>query len=92
MTALEEELGKLHVEFSAGGGMVTVVLNGKKELVDLRISPDVVDPDDVEMLQDLIIAAFRGAQEKVDEAIKEKMGEMISRLGIDPGALGGLPV
>jgi len=90
---IQEELEKIRVEFSAGGDMVTVVLNGKKELVGIKLSPEVVNPDDVEMLEDLIVAAFRGAQQKVDEKIKEKMAEIVAGLGINPEDLpGGLPV
>ncbi|RLB20764.1 MAG: YbaB/EbfC family nucleoid-associated protein, partial [Deltaproteobacteria bacterium] len=57
MAKLQEELGEKTVEASAGGGMVTVVVNGRQELVSITIDPEVVDPQDTEMLQDLILAA-----------------------------------
>ena len=78
---MDEKLAALHIEFRAGGGMVTVVMNGKKELLDIRLDPTVVNPDDVEMLQDLIIAAFRGAFDKVEEETKASLSEMMG--GID---------
>ncbi len=86
---LDEKVSSIRVEFSAGGGMVTVVMNGKKEILDLKISPEVVDPNDVEMLQDLIIAAIRGASEKAEEEIKSKMSEITDELGID---ISNLPI
>ncbi len=89
---LDERLEQIVVEFSAGGGMVTVVMNGKKELLDIKIDPAVVDPDDVEMLQDLIISAIRGAHSKIEQKVREQMQQIISDIGIDPGAIGGLPV
>ncbi|RKZ33389.1 YbaB/EbfC family nucleoid-associated protein [bacterium] len=80
---LDKRLVQMKIEFSAGGGMVTIVMNGKKELLDLKISPEVVDPDDIEMLQDLIIAAIRGAQEKVDDEVQSQMSQMAGMLGVD---------
>ncbi|MCD6594288.1 YbaB/EbfC family nucleoid-associated protein [bacterium] len=80
---LDEKAASIEVEYSAGGGMVSVVMNGKKEIIDLKILPDVVDPNDVEMLQDLIIAAIRGASEKADDEIKSQMSEITGELGID---------
>ena len=80
----QEELGKLRVEASAGGGAVTAVANGSGELLELRISPEAVNPDDVEMLQDLVLAAVREALEKARRAQEEKMGGMTGGLGI-PG-------
>ena len=79
----QEELSCLRVEASAGGG-VTAVANGRGELVELRISPDAVDPSDVEMLQDLVLAAVREALERAHQAQQEKMGDLTGGLGI-PG-------
>ena len=84
MGAAQEELGKLRVEASAGGGAVTAVANGQGELIELRISPEAVDPEDVEMLQDLVLAAVREALEKGRKAQEEKMGGITGGLGI-PG-------
>ena len=74
MAELQEELENKQVEASAGGGMVTAVVSGKQQLLDLKIEPAVVDPEDVEMLQDLITAA-------VNEAIKNKIKYWIGLLG-----------
>jgi DNA-binding YbaB/EbfC family protein len=84
MGAAQEELGQLRVEASAGGGAVTAVANGQGELIELRISPEAVDPEDVEMLQDLVLAAVREALEKGRKAQEEKMGGITGGLGI-PG-------
>ena len=74
----------MRVEASAGGGMVTVVVNGSKQLQSLRIDPDVVSKDDVEMLQDLIVAAISDAHRKVDEALASQMQGMMGGLRL-PG-------
>lgn len=71
---LQREMRQLRVEASAGGGIVTVAMNGIKELIDLRIDPEAVKGGDVEMLQDLIIAAVNEASRKADEALKSKLG------------------
>lgn len=81
---LQAELEELSVEASAGGGMVTVTMSGHKELTSVEIEPDVLDPDDPEMLQDLVIAAVNEATRKVDETVQEKMGGMAGGLGL-PG-------
>ncbi len=81
---VQQQMSEMTQEGTAGGGMVTVVMRGTKELVEVRISRDVVDPDDVEMLQDLIVAAVAEANRKVDEALQEKMGGLGAGLGI-PG-------
>jgi DNA-binding YbaB/EbfC family protein len=78
---MQERLNKimedLEVEGSSGGGMVKVVMNGNKHVADLEIDPEVVDPDDVEMLQDMIVAAINQAAEKVDEELQSQMGGML---------------
>lgn len=74
MKKAQEELEILEVEASSGGGMVTVKVNGKKKLTSIKIKPEAVDPDDVEMLEDLIIVAFNEAYEKAEELYAEKMG------------------
>ena len=73
---LQKELAEMKVDGSSGGGMVTVTLDGQKNLISLRIDPEVVNKDDVEMLQDLILAAFNDAGAKVDEEISQKMGSL----------------
>ena len=71
---LQRELAETEVEATAGGGMVTVIMNGQKQVLRLTIDPEVVSQDDVEMLQDLIMAAINDAQRKVDEAVGGMMG------------------
>lgn len=73
MAKAQEELEETQVEGTAGGGMVTVTLNGKKVLQAINIKPEAIDPDDAEMLEDLILAAFNDAYEKAAELEKEKM-------------------
>jgi DNA-binding YbaB/EbfC family protein len=74
---LQKQMAELKVEGNAGGGMVTVVVNGAKQVQSLTIDPEVVSKDDVEMLQDLIVAALNDAQRKADEQMAEKMGGML---------------
>jgi hypothetical protein len=74
---LQKEMNELRVEASAGGGMVTVVVNGAKQIQSISIDPEVVSKDDVEMLQDLIVAAVNDAQRKADEALSHSMGGMM---------------
>jgi DNA-binding YbaB/EbfC family protein len=80
----QEDMNKKEVEGTSGGGMVKVVLNGSQELQSLSLNPEVVDPDDVEMLEDLIIAAFQNAQEKIKEMSESTFGGITSGLNI-PG-------
>ena len=84
---LQRELAETEVEATAGGGMVTVAMNGQKQILRLVIDPEVVSADDVEMLQDLIVAAVNDAQRKVDETVAGKMGGMMGGLKI-PGLTG----
>lgn len=82
----QEELAKLTCDASSGGGMVKVTVNGQYEIVSLSIEKDVVDPDDVAMLQDLITAAVNQALTKVRELAKQKMAELTGGLGVNiPG-------
>lgn len=71
---LQRELEDLTVESSVGGGMVTVRMSGKKELLAIEIDPEVLDPDDPGMLQDLVVAAVNDAGRQVDEAMQQSMG------------------
>src|SRR5690554_6774070 len=84
MMKAQEELQEMSFEATAGGGMVKVTANGKKEIVDVEINEEVVDPDDVEMLQDLIIAATNEVLNKVDETSNEKIGKFTQGMNL-PG-------
>jgi DNA-binding YbaB/EbfC family protein len=77
---LQRQMAELKVEATAGGGMVTVIVNGSKQVQSIKIDPEVVSKDDVEMLQDLIVAAVNDAHRKVDEELARKMGGMIPGL------------
>jgi nucleoid-associated protein EbfC len=74
---LQKQMQELQVEATSGGGMVTVVVNGSKQILSIRIDPEVVSKDDVEMLQDLILAAVNDAQRKADEELQKSMGGML---------------
>jgi DNA-binding YbaB/EbfC family protein len=85
---MQEQLAKTHAELaerrfegSAGGGMVTAVVTGDPELVQITISPDVVDPEDVEMLEDLVVAAVRQAMDEAAKATGEQLGGLTGGLG-----------
>ena len=75
---LQKELAQMQVEATAGGGMVTVVMSGTKQIRQLTIDPEVVSKDDIEMLQDLIMAAVNDAQRKADEVVAKQMGGLMS--------------
>ena len=85
MLKMQEELEAEEFEATAGGGAITVRMSGKKELTAVTIKPEVLDPDDVEMLEDLIMAAINDGYAKADKVYEEKMG----KYG-DMGALGGM--
>jgi len=84
MVKLQDEMANKTVEASAGGGMVTVVANGKQQILSVNIEQEVVDPEDVEMLQDLIMAAVNDALVKSQEMVSEEMGKLTGGLNI-PG-------
>lgn len=88
MLQAQEQLAQETVEGSAGGGMVTAVATGAGELKSVSIAPDVVDPDDVEMLQDLVVAAVNEASRRAQELQTERLGGVTG--GLDMGDLGGL--
>ena len=81
---IQAEIAALKVEAASGGGMVKVEADGQKQLLRLTIDPEVVNKDDVEMLQDLVLAAVNEASRKVDEAIQEKVGGLTGGMNI-PG-------
>ena len=74
---LQQQMSELRVEGNAGGGMVTVVINGAKQVQSLKIDPEAVSKDDVEMLQDMIVAAINDAQRTADQERSQKMGGML---------------
>ncbi|WP_408955286.1 YbaB/EbfC family nucleoid-associated protein [Natroniella sp. ANB-PHB2] len=84
MAKVQDELAEKTIEASAGGGVVTVVANGKQEIVDININPDAVDPDDTEMLEDLILAATNEAMREVQELASKEMGKLTGGMNI-PG-------
>ncbi|MBO8178788.1 YbaB/EbfC family nucleoid-associated protein [Aeribacillus pallidus] len=84
MQQAQEELGEQKVEGTAGGGMVTVVVSGHKEVLEVKINEEVVDPDDIEMLQDLVLAATNDALKKADELTAKTMGQFTKGLNL-PG-------
>jgi DNA-binding YbaB/EbfC family protein len=84
MLALQEEVGRKKVEATAGGGMVTVQANGKQEIVSIKIDPEVVSKDDVQMLEDLVLAACNEALRKSRELVQQEMGKITGGLKI-PG-------
>lgn len=84
VSQIQAELGEQRVEVSAGGGMVTAVVNGRQELLAVRIDPQVVDPADVEMLEDLVVAAVSEAMKRASEMAAERMQKLTGGLEL-PG-------
>ena len=80
---LKEEINQIRVEATAGGGMVTVKMDGQKNLLGVKIDPEVAG--DVEMLQDLVLAAANEATKKVDEAVQQKTSGILGGMGLPPG-------
>jgi hypothetical protein len=86
MMKLQEELGQRTVEATAGGGMVKVIANGKQQIESIEIEKEVVDPEDVDMLQDLIVAAINDALNKSQEMVSSEMSKLTGGLSI-PGLM-----
>jgi DNA-binding YbaB/EbfC family protein len=84
MAEAQEELGEKRIEGTAGGGMVTVIVSGHKEVLEVTIKEEVVDPEDVEMLQDLVLAATNDALKKADELTNQTMGQFTKGMNL-PG-------
>ena len=84
MMELQGELEQQRVEGTAGGGMITVVANGRQDILEIKIQPDVVNSDDVEMLEDLILAAIHQAQQRAQEMMNQEMGQITGGVQI-PG-------
>lgn len=87
MAKMQEEVGDRTVEASAGGGMISVVANGRQEIISVHIDKEVIDPDDAEMLQDLIMAAVNDALSRARDMMNEEMGKLTKGLNI-PGMPG----
>jgi DNA-binding YbaB/EbfC family protein len=86
MAKVQEEMAAKTVEGSAGGGMVTVIANGKQEVMSIKIDPEVVDPNDIEMLQDLVVAAANDALKKAQEMVTNEMSKLTGGLNLNlPG-------
>lgn len=88
MAKIQEELGEKTVTGTAGGGMVTVVANGHQKVVSITVKPEVVDPGDVEMLQDLVLAAVNDALDKARDLAAKELGSLTGGLGLPPGLMG----
>ena len=92
MKQVEAELGDVHVDASSGGGMVTATATGAGDILRIKIQPDVVDPDDIEMLEDLVVTAVREALEKAQAIREEKLGGVTQGLQGIPGMkIPGMP-
>ncbi|QDR82897.1 YbaB/EbfC family nucleoid-associated protein [Sporomusa termitida] len=85
MAKLQEELKSRTIEVSTGGGAVKVVVTGEKRIQSVKISPSAVDPEDVEMLEDLVAAAVNEAMTKVDDMMAQEMGKLTGGLNLPPG-------
>jgi len=84
MAEAQEELGEKRIEGTAGGGMVSVIVSGHKEVLEVNIKEEVVDPEDIEMLQDLVLAATNDALKKADELTNQTMGQFTKGMNL-PG-------
>ena len=86
MMEMQEEIAKKTVEGSAGGGMVKVIANGSQDILEVKIDPEVVDPEDIELLEDLIVAAIANAREKAKSLAESELGKVL------PDGLGSLGI
>lgn len=85
LAQVQREAAALELEGTSGGGMVKAVVNGNREVISLSISPEVVDKEDVQMLEDLVLAALRQAMEKAEAASQQKMAGLTAGMGLPPG-------
>ncbi len=85
MARMQEKLADMELSGAAGGGLVSATLNGKGELRKLKIDPSLADPDDIEVLEDLVIAAFNDAKAKVEAHVAEEMQKLTGGLNLPPG-------
>jgi nucleoid-associated protein EbfC len=88
MKQMQEEAARKQVSADSGGGMITAIVNGRMELIKIRIDKSRVDVNDTEMLEDLIVAAVNAAQMKAAEMMKQEMAKVASDVGLPPGMLG----
>jgi len=88
MAKVQEELGAKTVTGTAGGGVVEVVVNGHQKVLSVTVKPEVVDPADLEMLQDLVMAAVNEAMDKARELATKEMGAVTAGMGLPPGLMG----
>jgi nucleoid-associated protein EbfC len=88
MAKIQEDLGSKTVTGTAGGGMVEVVATGHQKVLSVTLKPEVVDPADVEMLQDLVLAAVNDAMDKARELASKEMGAVTAGIGLPPGLMG----
>ena len=86
MLEIQKEIGEKTVEGSSGGGMVKVTANGRQEILEVKIDPEVVDPEDIELLEDLVLAAVNNAMEKAKDVMEEEMDKLL------PGNLGNINI
>ncbi len=86
---MQEKMKHISVTGTSGGDMVRVTLNGQMNVSDIHIAPEVVDPEDVKMLEDLILAAFTDASAKLKEKMQEEMSDLTGGMGMPPGFMGG---
>ncbi len=82
---MQEKMKETVVEASSGGGVVTVKMNGAKQVLSVKIDPEVVKTGDVEMLQDMVAAAVNAAAQKADESVQSSLGGMLGGMGLPPG-------
>ena len=87
MEVVQAEIDEKQAEATAGGGVVSVVANGKHQLVNVTITPEACDPDDVEMLEDLVLVAANEALRQIDEISQTEMGKVTGGMGLPPGIL-----
>jgi DNA-binding YbaB/EbfC family protein len=90
MKSLQDDLARKEASADAGGGMVTATVNGKMELVRIRIDKEKVDLNDLEMIEDLVVAAVAAAQVKATQMAKDEMSKLAGDLGLPPGAIPGM--
>src|SRR5439155_17218412 len=88
MAKIQEDLGQKTVTGSAGGGVVEVVVNGHQKVLSVTVKPEVVDPADVDMLQDLVLAAVNDAMDKARDLASKEMGAVTAGMGLPPGLVG----
>jgi len=88
MSKIQEELGEKTVTGTAGGGMVTVVANGHQKVLSVTVKPEVIDPNDVDMMQDLVLAAVNDALDKARDLAAKELGALTGGLGLPPGLMG----